>query len=70
MAENSFLHGATNENTRSGKTSNERNYTSTAVKDYVNQRREKAAKQTKDEKNRVSNTKFSEHQWENPKKYN
>jgi len=59
MAENSFLHGTTNDNNRSVKTSTDRNYSSTAAKDYVNQRREKAAKQSRDEKRNVSGTKLS-----------
>lgn len=59
MAENSFLHRTTNDANRSAKASTERNYASTAVKDYVNQRREKAAKQARDEKKNVSNTKLS-----------
>ena len=70
MAENSFLNGTTKENNRSRNTSIERNYSSTTVKDYVNQRREKAEKQTKDEKNGVSNTRFSEHSWDKYQKYN
>lgn len=59
MAENSFLHRTINENNRSVKASTDRNYASTAAKDYVNQRREKAAKQANDEKKSVSNTKLS-----------
>ena len=59
MVENSFLHGATSDHNHSGKTSIERNYSSTAAKDYVNQRREKAAKQAREEKKNVSGTKLS-----------
>lgn len=59
MAENSFLHRTTNDKNRSVKASTDRNYASTAAKDYVNQRREKAAKQASDEKKSVSNTKLS-----------
>lgn len=59
MAENSFLHRTTNDSNRSVKVSTDKNYASTAVIDYVNQRREKAAKQASDEKKSVSNTKLS-----------
>jgi hypothetical protein len=59
MAENSFLHRTTNDSNHSVKASIDRNYASTAAKDYVNQRREKAAKQAREEKKNVSGKKLS-----------
>ncbi|RZL17730.1 MAG: hypothetical protein EOO96_28615 [Pedobacter sp.] len=64
MAENFILLEGANDNHRSNKTSTERNYSSTAVKSYVDQRKEKAEKQRQAEKNSVSNSKLSEQKWD------
>lgn len=67
MAENFILSGTTNENNRMEAT--ERDFASTVAKHYIEQRKEKAAKQAEDEKNGVSNTKLSDQRWDEMRSY-
>ncbi|SOD14511.1 hypothetical protein [Pedobacter xixiisoli] len=69
MAENFILLEDANNSHRSNKTSTERNYSSTAVKSYVDQRKEKAEKQKQDEKNGISNAKLAERKWDEMQSY-
>ena len=69
MAENFILLEGANDSHRSNETSTERNYSSTAVKSYVDQRKEKADKQRQDERNGISNAKLSEQKWDEMKSY-
>lgn len=69
MAENFILLEDANNSHRSNHTSTERNYSSTAVKSYVEQRKEKAEKQKQDEKNGISKTKLSEQKWDEMQSY-
>jgi hypothetical protein len=62
-------HDIPNALNHSEKTSIERNYSSAAVKNYVEQRKEKAAQQAQDEKDGVSKAKISERQWDEMKSY-
>lgn len=67
MAENFILNGTTNENNRMGTT--ERELASTVAKHYIEQRKEKAAKQAEDEKNGISNATPSEQRWDEMRSY-
>lgn len=69
MTENFILHGATDNNNDSQSGSIERNYTTDVAKSYVEQRKEKAIKQSQDEKNGVSKIKLSEQKWDEMKSY-
>ncbi|MNJ92864.1 hypothetical protein D3C87_105380 [compost metagenome] len=69
MAENFILLEDANNSRRSNHTSTERNYSSTAVKSYVDQRKEKAEKQKQNEKNGISNAKLSERKWDEMQSY-
>jgi hypothetical protein len=69
MGENFILHEATNDNNRSNKTSTGKAYTTDVAKNYIDQRKEKAAKQSQNEKNGVSNAKLSEQKWDEMKSY-
>ncbi len=69
MAENFILLEGANDDHRSNKTSTEKHYSSTAVKSYIDQRKEKADKQKQDEKNGISNTKLSEKKWDEMQSY-
>lgn len=67
MAENFILSGTTNENNRID--AEEKDFASVVAKHYIEQRKEKAAKQAENEKNGISNTKASEQRWDEMRSY-
>ncbi|MFN0256458.1 hypothetical protein [Pedobacter ureilyticus] len=68
MAKDFILNG-TNCSNYSGKSPNDKDYSATVVKNYVDQRKEKAEKQKQDERNGISNAKLSEQKWDEMKSY-
>jgi len=68
MAKDFILNG-TNRDNYAGKLPNDKDYSSTVVKNYVDQRKEKAEKQRQDEKNGISHAKFSEQKWDEMQSY-
>lgn len=68
MATNIVVNESTKKNAHSNEISPKKE-TNEAVKHYINQRKEKAEQQAKDEKNGISKSKLSKREWDEMTSY-